>query len=492
MLIRSYLSQIHQKGHKELRVGKRSTSLYSILFLLLSAVAYYASARFGMSLFTLFPSNISLLWLPSGIGFLMCLRWGWKAVPLIIIAAYYVNLPGMSVNTVEMPKLHTLISATADGLESFVAMLLFTKFLPKGVINPKTLSKFIWWVCIVPPCMTATIIATNLWVGGYLVTHQLEEFFISLLLANSLGMLMVYQVYNSLKLDPIQFKLPSIGLCLSMVLIGTIFLLGMWRYPAIIYLILPVMVIMSFELRLLTVASISTLTFISLITATHFALGPFVALTDQTTAFELMAFTFACAITVFGLSLQQYQMRLAKESGERWKLAAEHDVLTGLPNRRAFMPALTKEHHRSIRLGHTYCAVIWDIDDFKAINDNYGHDFGDLVLVRLAQVMRESCRDIDYYARIGGEEFAVLLPETDNESGKSAMERFRTQIAKEVFTAPDGTKHSVTISIGISCLAGRRISETKLLAEADQALYKSKEQGKNQTTAYCASHINNT
>lgn len=490
MLIRSYLSQIHQKGHKELRVGKRSTSFYSILFLLFSALAYYLSARFGMSLFTLFPSNISLLWLPSGIGFLMCLRWGWKAVPLIIIAAYYVNLPGMTVNTVEMSKLHTLISATADGLESFVAMHLFARYLPKGVINPKTLSKFIWWVCIVPPFMTATVITTNLWLGGYLVTHQLEEFLISLLLANSLGMLMVYQVYNSLKLDPIQFKLPSIGLCLSMVLIGTIFLLGMWRYPAIIYLILPVMVIMSFELRLLTVASISTLTFISLITATHFALGPFVALTDQTTAFELMAFTFACAITVFGLSLQQYQMRLAKESGERWKLAAQHDVLTGLPNRRAFMPALTKEHHRSLRLGHTYCAVIWDIDDFKAINDNYGHDFGDLVLVRLAQVMRESCRDIDYYARIGGEEFAVLLPETDIESGKSAMERFRTQIAKEVFTAPDGTRHSVTISIGISCLAGRRISETKLLAEADQALYKSKEQGKNQTTAYCASRMN--
>lgn len=490
MLIRSYLSQIHQKGHKELRVGKRSTSFYSILFLLFSALAYYLSARFGMSLFTLFPSNISLLWLPSGIGFLMCLRWGWKAVPLIIIAAYYVNLPGMTVNTVEMPKLHTLISATADGLESFVAMLLFAKYLPKGVINPKTLSKFIWWVCIVPPFMTATVITINLWLGGYLVTHQLEEFFISLLLANSLGMMMVYQVYNSLKLDPIQFKKPSIGLCLSLALVGLIFLLGVWRYPAIIYLILPVLVIMSFELRLLTVASISTLTFISLITATHFELGPFVALTDQATAFELMAFTFACAITVFGLSLQQYQMRLAKESGERWKLAAEHDVLTGLPNRRAFMPALTKEHHRSLRLGHTYCAVIWDIDDFKAINDNYGHDFGDLVLVRLAQVMRESCRDIDYYARIGGEEFAVLLPETDIESGKSAMERFRTQIAKEVFTAPDGTKHSVTISIGISCLAGRRISETKLLAEADQALYKSKEEGKNQTTAYCASNIN--
>lgn len=490
MLIRSYLNQIHQKGHKEFRVGKRSTSLYSIIFLLLSAVAYYASARFGMSLFTLFPSNISLLWLPSGIGFLMCLRWGWKAVPFIIIAAYYVNLPGMSVSTVEAAKLHTLISAIADGLESFIAMLLFAKYLPRGVINPKALSKFIWWVCIIPPLMTATIITTNLSVGGYLVSHQLEEFFVSLLLANSLGMLMVYQLYNSLKLDPIQFKKPSIGLCLSMALIGFIFLIGIWRYPAIIYLILPVLVIMSFELRLLTVASISTLTFISLITATHFDMGPFVAMTDQATAFELMAFTFACAITVFGLSLQQYQMRLAKESGERWKMAAEHDVLTGLPNRRAFMPALTKEHHRSVRLGHTYCAVIWDIDDFKKINDTYGHDFGDYVLVRLAQVMRQSCRDIDYYARIGGEEFAVLLPETDMESGKNAMERFRTQIAEEVFTAPDGTKHSVTISIGIACLGGRRIKETELLAEADKALYKSKERGKNQTTSYCRDSMN--
>lgn len=484
MLIRSYLTQLHQKTRNEFREGKQSTSLYSLIVLFFSGLAYYASARFGMSLFTLFPSNISLLWLPSGIGFLMCLRWGWKAVPLIVIAAYYVNLPGMEVSTVTNPKLHTLISALADGAESYIAMLLFAKYLPSGVVNPKSLSKFILWVCIIPPVITAAVITANLSMGGYLAVHQLEKFFISLLLANSLGLMMVYQVYNSLKLDPLQFKKPAIGLCLSVALIAFIFLLGVWRYPAIIYLILPVLVIMSFELRLLTVAAISTLTFISLITVTHFSLGPFVALTDQATAFELMAFTFACAITVFGLSLQQYQMRLAKESGERWKLAAEHDVLTGLPNRRAFMPALTKEHHRSVRLGHTYCAVIWDIDDFKTINDTYGHDFGDRVLVRLAQIMRESCRDIDYYARIGGEEFAVLLPETDIESGKNAMERFRTQIAEEVFTAPDGSEHSVTISIGIACLNGRRISETELLAEADKALYKSKEQGKNQTNSY--------
>ena len=295
---------------------------------------------------------------------------------------------------------------------------------------------------------------------------------------------MVYQVYNSLKLDPIQFTKPSIGLCLAIALIGFIFLLGMWRYPAIIYLILPVLVIMSFELRLLTVASISSLTFVSLITATHFNLGPFVSMTDQTTAFELMAFTFACAITVFGLALQQYQMRLAKESGQRWKVAAEHDALTGLPNRRAFMPALTKEHHRSIRLAHSYCVVIWDIDDFKAINDTYGHDFGDTVLVRLAQIMRESCRDIDYYARIGGEEFAVLLPETDLDSGKNAMERFREKVANKVFIAPDGSRHSVTISLGIACLGSRNMSESDLLAEADKALYKSKELGKNQTNSY--------
>ncbi|ACV26802.1 sensor domain-containing diguanylate cyclase [Kangiella koreensis] len=484
MLIRSYLTQIHQKGRKEFGVGKRSTSLYSFLFLLLSALAYYVSARFGMSLFTLFPSNISLLWLPSGIGFLMCLHWGWKAVPLIIIAAYYANLPGMDISTVTNPKLHTLVSALADGAESFIAMLLFSNYLPKGVINAKSLSKFIWWVCIIPPVITAIIITSNLWVGGYLASHQLEMFFISILLANSLGMLMVYQVYNSLKLDPIQFKKPSINLCLSIALVGLIFVLGTWRYPAIIYLILPVLVIMSFELRLLTVASISTLAFIGLISATHFNLGPFVSLTDQATAFELMAFTFACAITVFGLALQQYQMRLAKESGERWKLAAEHDVLTGLPNRRAFMPALTKEHHRSVRLGHNYCVIIWDIDDFKRINDSYGHDFGDRVLVRLAQIMRISCRDIDYYARIGGEEFAVLLPETDRESGEKAMERFRQEVADETFAAPDGTIHSVTISIGLASLDARVVDESELLAEADKALYQSKAQGKNQTNSY--------
>ncbi|HBX61420.1 MAG TPA: sensor domain-containing diguanylate cyclase, partial [Methylophaga sp.] len=130
--------------------------------------------------------------------------------------------------------------------------------------------------------------------------------------------------------------------------------------------------------------------------------------------------------------------------------------------------------------GRSYCLVIWDIDDFKLINDTYGHDYGDVVLKKLADILRDNCRDIDFPARIGGEEFAVILPECSSEEGELALERFRSEVESTRFIAPDGKLLQITISIGIASFKRSYKSEMALMSDADKALYQAKSQGKNQ------------
>jgi len=99
-----------------------------------------------------------------------------------------------------------------------------------------------------------------------------------------------------------------------------------------------------------------------------------------------MAFVFSSALTILGIALQNRQLTSIERSSELWKDAAEHDPLTGLINRRAFLPRLQNEHQRALRTGNTYTFAMLDLDHFKSINDAYGHHCGDAVLCALAQL----------------------------------------------------------------------------------------------------------
>ena len=155
-------------------------------------------------------------------------------------------------------------------------------------------------------------------------------------------------------------------------------------------------------------------------------------------------------------------------------LSASHDGLTGLYNRRSFEELFEKEMHRSKRYSYPLSIVLFDIDDFKRINDTYGHKIGDEVLIGLSILVPKVIRDSDIIARWGGEEFIIIFPESDLESAKEKAEKIREAIANEIF--PSSLR--VTCSFGVTTYLKEDTADS-LFIRCDDALYKAKADGKN-------------
>jgi diguanylate cyclase (GGDEF)-like protein len=162
------------------------------------------------------------------------------------------------------------------------------------------------------------------------------------------------------------------------------------------------------------------------------------------------------------------------------------DELTGLANNRAFRDKMEKEAARAVRFGHELSLLIVDLDDFKRVNDVYGHLQGDEVLRAAAAILRAESRGIDEPARYGGEEFVVALPETDHQGAVEVAERIRAQFEQEVVPLLDGAGEvSVTASIGVATIPDDAGGVQELIAIADAALYEAKRSGKNRV---CSAH----
>lgn len=173
-----------------------------------------------------------------------------------------------------------------------------------------------------------------------------------------------------------------------------------------------------------------------------------------------------------------------KQAEQELKQFAQTDFLTGLANRRYFMVLAEQEVLRTLRYGGGLSVFMMDIDHFKAINDTYGHKTGDVILQRFAGVSRKSLRELDTIGRVGGEEFAVLLPQTDSEHALEVAERLRKSVADIEVVLDHGLPLRITVSIGVTTMAGISTNIDTLLNQADQALYKAKNTGRNRVCIY--------
>lgn len=167
----------------------------------------------------------------------------------------------------------------------------------------------------------------------------------------------------------------------------------------------------------------------------------------------------------------KYKLQLARDKALR-------DLLTGLPNRLAYEERLATDSARWQRNQTPLTMIIWDVDHFKQINDNFGHKAGDKTLAIIARLLNQNCRKTDFVARFGGEEFVMLLSETTKESGLILAEKIRTIVEKSGFNA-GGKAVSITISCGITQYLDTDNYES-FFERADQALYAAKNNGRNQ------------
>jgi len=173
------------------------------------------------------------------------------------------------------------------------------------------------------------------------------------------------------------------------------------------------------------------------------------------------------------------------ENARLYKLATV-DGMTGLYVNRYFQIRLREELLRAIRYKKQISVLMTDIDHFKQFNDNYGHQMGDLVLIAVANVVKETVRLSDFAARYGGEEFIVILPETEAEGAYKLGERIRERVEKKKVSTPKG-ELSVRISVGIATYPDSIVKDAdELISFADAALYKAKATGRNKVCAYGA------
>jgi diguanylate cyclase (GGDEF)-like protein len=154
---------------------------------------------------------------------------------------------------------------------------------------------------------------------------------------------------------------------------------------------------------------------------------------------------------------------------------SERDALTGLLNRRAIAPLMLREAGRLRRYGESYALLMIDIDHFKAINDCHGHAAGDAALVQLARVLREAAREVDSIARMGGEEFCILLPHCDLDGALRLADRVHAAVHDADWAS--STQH-LTVSVGVAVAQAPDEAAEAVLERADQALYRAKHDGR--------------
>jgi diguanylate cyclase (GGDEF)-like protein len=163
---------------------------------------------------------------------------------------------------------------------------------------------------------------------------------------------------------------------------------------------------------------------------------------------------------------------------------ASTDALTTIYNRRRFFELAEREFKRALRFERPLAMIMLDIDNFKKVNDRYGHPAGDQALYEIAKLCLYELRDVDIFGRYGGDEFIVLLPETTLAQATSIAERVRVEIQNAKITLPNNTVITTTISLGIVSLSTSCGSLSILIERADQALYKSKLSGRNQVNIW--------
>jgi diguanylate cyclase (GGDEF)-like protein len=433
------------------------------------AIVYFIAGKLGLALAFVHPSSTAI-WPPTGIALAALLIFGYRVWPGILMGAFFVNL------TTAGTALTSLGIATGNTLEALVGAYLVSRFASGrfAFARARDTFKFTVFAGTVAPLIAATVGVITLSAAGYAAWADFRPIWLTWWLGDGTGAILVAPLiilwshgFNQRlnRARTVEFFALIAGLILvAEVVFCGLFVHGAKSYP-LEYLCIPFLLWSA--LRFSQKEAISATVVLSAIAiwGTLHGFGPYVADNKNSSLLLLQAFTGIVSAMTMGLAAMSAERR--RMQAEVSNLAVT-DGLTGLANYRKLVDVLDAEVKRSNRTGRTFAVLLIDMDHLKEINDQLGHLAGSRALCRLADILRVYCRSIDTAARYGGDEFALVMPETNEGEARHVADRICTRVAE------DREQPHISVSVGTAVYPRSGETIELLLGAADRAMYEMK------------------
>lgn len=442
------------------------------------AVLYLLAAKFGLRL-AFVNASATAVWPPAGIALAALLVLGYRVWPAIMVGAFLANLSTAgSIAT-------SLGIAAGNTLEAVVGAALVHRFAGgcAAFDRARHVFAFTLLAAIVSTTLSATCGVTVLSLGGFAAWADYGSIWLTWWLGDATGVLIVAPVIVlwSSRRRMVWTRAQGLEAALLVVclfLCGQI-VFGGWfpadtkNYP-LEFLCMPILVWAALRFGQREAATALLLLSGLAIRGTLAGFGPFARATQNESFLLLQVFTAVLSVTTLTLAALVWERR---EVAEQLRRLAVSDALTGIANYRRLIAALVEEIGRAERLRQTFAVLLLDVDQLKRINDRHGHLAGGRALCRVAEAMVASCRNTDVPARFGGDEFALILPESDEATAWKVADRVSENLSA------DGEIPPVSVSIGVALYPRDGESADGLLAAADRRLYAMKSRGRARSRA---------
>jgi len=449
-----------------------SQSLRRLALLFGLAAIYYFAARLGLR-FAFINSSVTTIWPPAGIALAAFVLLGYRVWPAILGAAFLANY---TTTGVVVPSIGIAIGNTLEGL---LAAYLVNRFARGGRVFDRVgdILRFTLLAALVSTTVSASIGVLSLVLGGLASLEDAPRIWLTWWLGDAVGDIVIAPaliIWIGVKPAPSWTRRKLIeGIALLLVTVAVAYATfgGVFpeRHYPLTVLLWPVMIWVAFRFGPREAATLMLVISATAIARTLAGVGPFSVYARNESLVLLQVWTGITAVTSLVLAAV---VALQRDIQGTWRELAVTDPLTGLANHRQLVNALEGEIKRSRRTAQPLAVVLLDLDGLKLINDRYGHLAGSLAIRRVAEALLGSCRATDTAARFGGDEFALVLPET----GEAAAWHVARGVADRLAT--DAEKPNLSISVGVAVYPSHGETVEALLNAADVALYETKERRK--------------
>ncbi len=460
------------------RLLKQSAVIFGL------AAVYFIAGKLGLML-AFVHASATAVWPPAGISLAVLLLLGYRAWPGIALGAFLVNL------TTEGTVATSLGIATGNTLEAVLGAYLVNRFAngSQAFDRARTVFKFAGLAALLSTTVSPTFGVTSLALGGFANWANYGSIWSTWWLGDIAGdiivapLVMLWGVNLRCRWN-FQQTLEAMSLLLSIALIGLVTFVGLLpsgiKEQSLTFLCIPTLVWAAFRFGQREAATASFLFSAMAIWGTLVGSGPFASDSPHQTLLMLQMYMTVITVTALALAAvvaerKRFEMELV--------YLVNHDPLTELASRRRFHQELDRYLAEAKRYGTQGALLYIDLDGFKSVNDTFGHQTGDTFLTDLSLALKGRLRDTDVLARMGGDEFAVILPHTDGSSAQVLAAQL-LDVIRHCPVPLGAVPFSISASIGIALFPEHGLTGDELLAHADAAMYEAKAKGRNHSRIY--------